>query len=168
MADLQNEVNRLSFLLRLQVIEYLVTEDRIKFGAAPLSDEEMIIIKRMINRLPCCTKRLKDLFIDAHRMQEDKGMFPHAANVGELEWCLKNRQIGYSCIQRVKQPWLPYKEDKELRMLPAFKALTQVYKPLIAQGKPPLPPVDEERVQEEALAIVNHLTAKLTTETKDY
>lgn len=164
MDNVQSEVNRLSLLLRLQVIEYLITEDRIKYGASPLPDEQMVVIKRMVNKLPCCTKRLKDLFNDVHHMQEEKGMFPHPVNVGEMEWCLKNRQIGYVCIQRVRQSWLPFKEDKELRALPAFKMLTAVYRPMLANGKNPLPPIEEDKIQEEALAIVNCLTAKITEE----
>ncbi len=164
MDDMQKEVNRLCLLLRLQVIEYLLKVDRIEYGAPAISDEEMIVVKSMINALPCCTKRLKDLFRDAHQAQREMGMFPHAVNVGELKWCLTNRQIGYQCIQRVKQSWLPFKEDKELRQLPAFRALTEVYRPLIAAGKAILAPIDEDKIQEEALAIVNQVTEKLTEE----
>lgn len=164
MDDMQKKVNHLCLLLRLQVIEYLLKADRIEYGAPALSDEEMVVTKAMINALPCCTKRLKGLFEDAHQAQREMGMFPHAVNPGELKWCLKNRHIGYSCIQKVKHSWLPFKEDKDLRSLPAFRALTEVYRPLIASGKGIIPPIDEDKVQEEAIAIVNQVTEKLMEE----
>ena len=123
MADIQEKVNYLSRLLRVQVIEFLVKEDRIKHGAAPLSDEELEFYKHSINKMSCCTAQLRRLFDDAHDMHEEKGMFPHAVTVGDLEWCLKYRTIGYSSTQNVKHSWLPKKEDAELRTLPAFRAI---------------------------------------------
>lgn len=164
MPSIQDNVNHLSRLLRVQVIEYLVKEDRLKYGAAPLSDEELEFYKHSINKMPCCTAMLRRLFDDAHDMHDEKGMFPHSVSVGDLEWCLKNRGIGYRSIQRVKHSWLPFKEDSELRRLPAFKALATVYRPLIEQGKKILPPVDHKAVENEANAIINEISTHLIGE----
>ena len=158
MADVQEKVNHLSRLLRVQVIEFLVKEDRIKHGAAPLSDEELEFFKHAVNKMPCCTAQLRRLFDDAHDMHEEKGMFPHAVTVGDLEWCLKFRTIGYSSTQNVKHSWLPKKEDTELRTLPAFRALAEVYRPLVIAGKNILPPVDRKAIESEAQAIINQVS----------
>lgn len=164
MQNVQEKVNHLARLLRVQVIEALVKEDRLKYGAAQLSDEELEFYKQYINRLPCCTAMLRRLFEDAHEMHEEKGMFPHAASVGDLEWCIKHRTIGYACVQAVKHSWLPLKSDADLRRLPAFRQLTNIYRPLIAAGKPILPPVDRKAVESEANAIVNELATNLIGE----
>ena len=157
MENVQDKVNYLARLLRVQVIEALVKEDRLKYGAAQLSDEELEFYKQYINRLPCCTAMLRRLFEDAHEMHEEKGMFPHAASVGDLEWCIKHRTIGYACVQNVKHSWLPLKADAELRRLPAFKAISTVYRPLIAAGKPILPPIDKKAIENEANEIINEI-----------
>lgn len=164
MENVQDKVNYLARLLRVQVIEALVKEDRLKYGAAQLSDEELEFYKQYINRLPCCTAMLRRLFEDAHEMHEEKGMFPHAASVGDLEWCIKHRTIGYACVQSVKHSWLPLKSDADLRRLPAFKAIAAVYRPLIDQGKKILPPVDHKAVENEANAIINELSTHLIGE----
>ena len=157
MPDMQNKVNYLAKLLRVQVIEHLVKEDRLKYGAAQLGDEELEFHKQAINKMPCCTAMLRRLFNDAHDMHDEKGMFPHAATVGDLEWCLKHRGIGYRSVQSVKNSWLPLKADADLRRLPAFRAISEVYRPLIAAGKPVLPPIDKKAIEHEANAIVNDI-----------
>ena len=164
MPDMQSKVNYLARLLRVQAIEYLVKEDRLKYGAAQLSDEELEFHKQAINRMPCCTAMLRRLFEDAHEMHQEKGMFPHAVCIGDLEWCLKYRAIGYSSTQSVKHNWLPLKADADLRRLPAFKAIAAVYRPLIDQGKKILPPVDHKAVENEANAIINELSTHLIGE----
>ena len=156
-ANVQDKVNYLSRLLRVQVIEALVKEDRLKYGAAQLSDEELEFYKQYINRLPCCTAMLRRLFEDAHEMHEEKSMFPHAASVGDLEWCIKHRTIGYACVQAVKHSWLPFKSDADLRRLPAFAQLAKTYRPLIAAGKPILPPIDKKAIEHEANEIINEI-----------
>ena len=161
MSNAQDKVNYLARLLRVQVIEYLVKEDRLKYGAAQLSDEELEFHKQAINRLPCCTAMLRRLFSDAHEMHEEKGMFPHAVTVGDLEWCLKYRTIGYGTTQSVKHSWLPFKQDTELRRLPAFVQLAKIYRPLIDAGKAILPPVDRKAIENEATAIINEVTTHL-------
>lgn len=164
MENVQDKVNYLARLLRVQVIEYLVKEDRLKYGAAQLSDEELEFHKQAINRMPCCTAMLRRLFDDAHEMHQEKGMFPHAVCVGDLEWCLKYRGIGYRSVQSVKHSWLPLKADTELRRLPAFKAISAVYRPLIDQGEKILPPVDHKAVESEANAIINEISTHLIGE----
>ena len=69
-----------------------------------------------------------------------------------------------SIPSRVKHSWLPFKEDSELRRLPAFKALATVYRPLIEQGKKILPPVDHKAVENEANAIINEISTHLIGE----
>lgn len=158
MRDIQDNVNHWARLLRVQVIEALVKEDRLKYGAAQLSDEELEFHKQYINRLPCCTAMLRRLFEDAHEMHEEKGIFPHAVTVGDLEWCLKYRTIGYASTQSVKHGWLPLKADSDLRRLPAFRALAEVYRPLVIAGKNILPPVDRKAIESEAQAIINKVS----------
>lgn len=124
---MQNTVNRLCVELRKQVVTALILEDRRKFGAPALNKNEMEWTCMKVFMMPVPTKRIRRLFNDAHEMQDDKGMIPHAANVGELEWCLKNRSVGYECTTAVKYGWLPSKEDADLRTLPAFIELKNVY-----------------------------------------
>ncbi|WP_407444872.1 hypothetical protein [Fibrobacter sp.] len=161
MVNTQELVNHFSKLLRLQAIEYLIKRDCMMYNHPIPSDEEIDFRKSMIFKMPCCTKMLKRLFSDAHDMHEEKGMMPHAVSVGDLEWCLKNRVIGYSCTQRVKHSWLVAKEDDDLRRLPAFIELTRIYKPMIESGKNILPPVEKKAVENEALAIVNELAISM-------
>lgn len=161
MPNIQDKVNYLSGLLRVQAIEYLVKEDRLKHGAPQPSDEELEFFKQSINRMPCCTAMLRRLFEDAHDMHEEKGMFPHAVTVGDLEWCLKYRTIGYRSSQNVKHNWLPLKHDADLRRLPAFRALTEVYRPLVNAGKKILPPINSKAIESEANAIINEISNHL-------
>ena len=161
MENVQEQVNRLSKALRLQVIETLVKIDRVKYGAQKIDGEEMVFTVRCIDALPCCTAQLRNLFNDAHDYHEDIGMFPHAATIADLEYCCKKRSIGYSSTQDVSHYWLPKKEDGDLRTLPAFRQLAAVYRPLVAAGKKILPPMDHNAVVSEATAIVNELTTHL-------
>lgn len=164
MPNIQEQVNNLAKALRLQVIEALIKEDRIKYNAQRPTDEEMLYMVTAIDKLPCCTALLRRLFEDAHEMHEEKGMFPHTACVGDLEWCIKYRHIGYTSTQNVPRSWLPLKADADLRRLPAFKQLANIYRPLIAAGKRILPPVDRKAIESEANAIVNELATNLIGE----
>ena len=161
MANTQDRINHFSKLLRLQVIEYLIKLDCMTYNVPVPAEEEIDFRKAMIFKMPCCTKLLKKLFRDAHDMHEEKGMFPHAVSVGDLEWCLKNRTIGYSCTQRVQHGWLVAKEDEDLRRLPAFVELTRIYRPLIAAGKKILPPVEKKAIENEAMAIINEVATSM-------
>ncbi len=163
MENLQDKVNYLARLLRVQTIEHLVKEDRLKYGAAQPGDEELEYFKYAVNKMPCCTRMLRRLFQDAHDMHEDKGMFPHAACVADLEWCMRYRSIGYSCSQQIRHNWLPFKEDEDLRRLPAMRELSKIYAPMLAAGKRIIPPVDTRAIEREANAIVNMLSTELTT-----
>ena len=165
MDNTQHTVNRLAKNLRLQVIEALFKEDRLKYEGKRPTDDEMFYMVNAVDRLPCCTALLRRLFNDAHEMHEEKGMFPHAVCVGDLEWCIKNRTIGYGVTQSsVPNAWLPLKQDVELRRLPAFLELARIYRPMIEAGKRILPPIDQEKIENEALAIVNGLADKLKGE----
>lgn len=164
MSNVQEQVNSLSKALRLQVIEVLIKEDRIKYNAPRPTDEEMLYMVGYIDKLPCCTAQLRRLFEDAHDYHNDIEMFPHAATIGDLEYCCKHRTIGYSSSQHVPNSWLPFKADADLRRLPAFRQLANIYRPLIAAGKRILPPVDRKAVESEANAIVNELATNLIGE----
>lgn len=161
MDKVQEQVNKLSKALRLQVIEALVKVDRIKYGAERLADDEMLYTVKCIDAMPCCTAMLRRLFEDAHDYHREIGMFPHPACIGDLEWCCKNRVIGYASVQNVRHSWLPLKADDDLRRLPAFRQLAAIYRPLIEAGKKILPPVDRKAIESEANAIINDLTNHL-------
>ena len=158
----QDKVNSLAKLLRVQVIEYLVKEDVFKYRGERLNDADLMMTVKLIDKIPCCTRKLPELFRDAHRYHENIGMMPHAATIADLEFCMKQRYIGFQCEQRIAHSWLPFKEDEDLRRLPAFKQLAQVYAPLIQAGKKILPPVDRKAVVGEATAIINELAITLT------
>lgn len=162
MQNVQDKVNSLAKLLRVQVIEYLVKEDVFKYRGERLNDADLMMTVKLIDRIPCCTRKLPELFRDAHRYHEDIGMMPHAATIADLEFCMKQRYIGFTCEQRIAHSWLPYKEDTDLRRLPAFRQLAQVYAPLIQSGKRILPPVDESAVVSEAQAIINQVSNAIT------
>lgn len=157
----QEQVNKFSKLLRMQVIEFLVKEDVFKYRGERLNDADLMMTVKLIDKIPCCTRKLPELFRDAHRYHENIGMMPHAATIADLEFCMKQRYIGFQCSQRIAHSWLPYKEDEDLRRLPAFKQLAQVYAPLIQAGKKILPPVDRKAVVSEAQAIINELATNL-------
>lgn len=158
----QEQVNKFSKLLRMQVIEFLVKEDVFKYRGERLNDADLMMTVKLIDKIPCCTRKLPELFRDAHRYHENIGMMPHAATIADLEFCMKQRYIGFQCEQRIAHSWLPFKEDEDLRRLPAFKQLAQVYAPLIQAGKKILPPVDERAVVSEAQAIINQVSNAIT------
>lgn len=160
--SVQDSVNKLSRLLRIQVIEALVKEDCIKYGAEIPEDWKLAYTVECIDRLKCCTRKLRSLFRDAHEYHNEIGMFPHPATIADLEFCMDKRFIGFQCEQRIAHSWLPYKEDADLRRLPAFKQLAQIYAPLIQAGKKILPPVDERAVVSEAQAIINQISNAIT------
>ena len=158
----QDKVNSLAKLLRVQVIEYLVKEDLFKYRGERLNDADLMMTVKLIDKIPCCTRKLRSLFADAHQYHKDIGMMPHAATIADLEFCMKQRYIGFQCEQRIAHSWLPYKEDEDLRRLPAFKQLAQVYAPLIQAGKKIIPPVDRKAVVSEAQAIINQVSNAIT------
>lgn len=163
MSSNQQTIDNLANLLRIQVIEFLIKKDYIDHKAQMPSDEELVYMKREIFNMNCCTKKLKSLFRDAHEMHEERDIFPRPVTVSDLEWCMKNRTIGYGCSQSVPKPWLPYKEDRELRTLPAFKELAQIYKPYILEKKP-IPAPSKVQIAEDTSQIVKQLSQTLKME----
>ena len=155
----QSRINELARALRLQVISYLVKEDIFKYRGENLNDEDMGMTIELIDRIPCCTRKLRDLFRDAHRMHEDKGMMPHAVTIGDLEWCMEYRSIGYACEQRIPLSWLPYSEDASLRRLPAFVELDKIYR----RERKAIAPINQKEIISEAQAIINQVANNLTT-----
>ena len=77
--DIQDKVNELAKLLRVQIIEALIKEDCIKYGAEIPEDWKLNFMVESIDKLKCCTRKLRTLFKDAHQYHENIGMFPHAA-----------------------------------------------------------------------------------------
>lgn len=154
----QNKINMLSRALRLQVIEYLVKEDIFKFRGERLDDACMQMTIELIDRIPCCTRKLRELFNEAHRMHEDKCMMPHSVTVGDLEWCMKYYSIGYSCTQRIPLSWMPYHEDPALCRLPAFVELDKIYR----HEHKAIAPIDQKSIENEATSIVNQISLELT------
>lgn len=156
---IQQTINRLARAVRLQTIEYLLKEDAFKYRGARMNEEDTQMAIELIDRIPCCTRKLPELFRDAHRMHEEKGMFPHAVCIGDLEWCMEYRAIGYQCEQRIKYAWLPAPEDESLRRLPAFVELDRIYR----STKKAIPPMAEKNdVLNAANAIINELAISLT------
>lgn len=160
--DIQDKVNEFAKLLRVQIIEALIKEDCIKYGAEIPDPWKLNFMVESVDKLKCCTRKLRTLFKDAHQYHEDIGMFPHAATIADLEYCMDKRFIGFSCEHRIPLSWLPYKEDEDLRRLPAFRKLAEIYKPLIAQGKKILPPINKNAVVDEAQAIINQVAQNIT------
>lgn len=155
----QNTINKLCRMVRLQTIEYLLKEDAFKFRAERMNDEDTATAIRLIDQIPCCTRKLPELFREAHRMHDDKGMMPHSATIGDLEWCMEYRSIGYQCEQQIKYYWLPAPEDINLRNLSAFIELDKIYKNM----KKALPPMAERQdVISATNAIINDLAISLT------
>lgn len=128
MQNIQDKINSLAKLLRVQIIEYLVKEDVFKYRGERLNDADLMMTVKLIDKIPCCTRKLRALFEDAHRMHEDKGMMPHSASVGDLEWCMKYRSIGYRSAHTISYAWLPEPKDNALKNLPAFVELDRIYK----------------------------------------
>ena len=137
MDSTQITVNRLAKTLRLQIIEYLVKEDLFKFRGERLNAEDLKKTIEIIYKIPCCTRKLRALFEDAHRMHEDKGMMPHSASIGDLEWCMRYRSIGYRSEHSISYAWLPEPKDSALKKLPAFVELDRIYR----ESKRAIPPV---------------------------
>lgn len=156
MDKIQRQVNQLCDTLRKQVIAKLLLEDNLKFHAPAPAPEILEFDAMQIFKLNCPTRQLRKLFRDVHDMQDAKGQFQRPACVAELEWCLKFRKIGYPSSLRIKHGWLPAKEDEDLRKLPAFIALANIYK----STNNILPPINEKAVIKEANEIINALTTK--------
>lgn len=160
---MQSKINYLSSIGRMQAISFLIQKDIADYKGKTLSDCEMDYWKNEIYNMPCCTRLLPKLFRDAHEMHEEKGMIPHSVSLGDLKWCLKYRTIGYECTQSVNFYWLPLKQDFELRSLPAFKSLIDIYTKMQKRGKKILSPTKNEDEKENDNQINKLLTQTATT-----
>ena len=159
--DIQEIVNTLAFRLRREVIYTLLKTEFTKFRQ-PIPEKEQLAFEiKAIDALPCCTRLMKRLFEDAQAMRRERGFYPAPATVADLEWCVRNRAIGYSCTQRVRMGWLPKPEDDELRALPSFVELARIYRPMVLNGQKPLPPVERKAIISEATAIINETAANI-------
>lgn len=150
MDEKQEIVNGLAKALRLEVIEHLVKEDIFKYRGSEMNKEDLKLTIMYIDKLPCCTRKLRRLFEDAHDMHEQKGMMPHCVTIGDLEWCLKKRYIGFRCEQEIKNSWLPYPEDTDLVQLPSFIQLEKVY----CEENKVIAPIDTDKIENELMAIL--------------
>ena len=148
MAD-QKLINELARMLKVQAIELLIKEDCLRYNAPIPEHDKMLYMVEEIYRLPVCTKKLRELFADAHEMHEDKGMFPHTVSVGDLE--LVARRYGNYTGEGERFSWLPRKNDERMKTMPAFRQLDAIYR----KEKKATPPIDEESVESEAMRIVN-------------
>lgn len=156
----QQNINNLAKALRIACIRQLLSTDLLKHNATKTVDEaELAWRANEIYKLPIPTARLKNLFADCHQLRSDRGEFPHPVSVADLEYCVKQRAVGYRSSNICKYPWLPSKEDKELRALPEFRMLANVYKnagKVIAPAK--------EMKDTEANLITSHLLKQLRKE----
>ena len=55
----QEQVNKFSKLLRMQVIEFLVKEDVFKYRGERLNDADLAMTVMFIDKIPCCTRKLR-------------------------------------------------------------------------------------------------------------
>ena len=124
-GDYVTRATRLARELRRQVIEACVKADCIRNRAPIPGDVEMSFIVGEIYRLPCATRILDRLFADAHDYHAEIGMMPHAASVQDLEYCIRNRAVGYRSTQNVRHPWLA---PARMQMLTAAKELDALYR----------------------------------------
>lgn len=153
----QNRINTLCEALRKQVVSALIMEDRRKWAAPALSGEEAIWTAQQIFALPVPTRMLRRLFEDAHKLQAARGEMLRPATVGELEWCIKNRSIGYPTSLRVPLGWLPAKEDADLRKLPAFQELKKIYtETKLVVG----PKIEPKKIDHETTELLNRIQLK--------
>lgn len=161
----QEFVNEAAKQIRTAVITKLISLEYIKYNKQLPSIDILNEQAKIIFEMPCCTKMLKKLFEDAHKMRDDRGMYNDSpATIADLEWCIKHRSIGYACIQKVSFGWLPYKQDKELRELPQCKPLLTFYGKQLKCGKNIIAPIEEEKQESEPAKIVNLIANHITKE----
>ena len=145
----QQQINELSRALRVQAIELLIKEDCLRYNTEIPEHDKMLYMVEEVYRLPVCTKKLRDLFAAVHDMHEEKGMFPQVARVGDLD--LVAHRYGDFTGEGERYTWLPRANDERMKMMPAFQALDAIYK----REKKAIAPIDEKRVENEAIKIVN-------------
>jgi len=144
--DIQEQVNTMVKNLRMAVIKKLLMHDIYKFGAAKTVDEAEIAWRaNEIYKMDIPTANLKRLFEDCHEYCREIGMFDGPVRIADLEFCVKKRCIGFKCSGMVKNNWLPRNTDPELRALPEFKKLAELY---ISNGNRAIAPTQTKTTAE--------------------
>ena len=155
----QEQVTKMAAQIRREVIYYLLKNEFLANRQSIPEKETLAYEIERISAIPCQTKLLKRLFEEA---REYRGFYPSAVTIADLEAACKYKPVGYACTQNVKFGFLPWKKDKELRALPAVKALLEGYRVLLKQGqKIPLPAPEgasEGEAKKIAGIVANHLT----------
>jgi hypothetical protein len=156
----QEQVTKMAAQIRREVIYYLLINEFLANRQSIPEKETLAYEIERISAIPCQTKLLKRLFEEAREYREERGFYPSAVTIADLEAAWKYKPVGYVCNQNVKFGFLPWKKDKELRALPAVKALLEGYRVLLRQGqKIPLPAHEGESEAKKIAGIVaNHLT----------
>jgi len=149
-------VNEMAKNLRIACIRVLLSNDLLEHNAAKSVDEtELAWRANEIDKLPIPTARLKKLFADCHQLRVDRGEFPKPVSVADLKYCVQYRAVGYRCSNICKNPWLPAKEDLELRALPEFKQLANHY---LQVGKVIAPVEKSDETNLITAQILSHIT----------
>ena len=158
----QEQVNRLAAQIRREVIYYLLKNEFLANRQSVPEKETLAYEIEKIYAMPCQTKLLKRLFDEAREYRAERGFYPSAVTIADLEAAYKNKTVGYACTQNVKYGFLPFQKDKELRALPAVKTLLEGYRMLLKEGKKiplPLPTNSENKdLQSITNAVAGHLT----------
>lgn len=158
----QEQVTKMAAQIRREVIYYLLKNEFLANRQSIPEKETLAYEIERISAIPCQTKLLKRLFEEAREYREERGFYPSSVTIADLEAAWKYKPVGYACSQNVKFGFLPWKKDKELRALPAVKALLEGYRVLLRQGqKIPLPAnegASEGEAKKIAVVVANHLT----------
>lgn len=148
--------------IRREVIYYLLKNEFLANRQSVPEKETLAYEIEKIYAMPCQTKLLKRLFEEAREYRAERGFYPSAVTIADLEAALKNKAVGYACTQNVKYGFLPWRTDKELRALPSVRTLLEGYRLLLKQGKEIFLPAPEGTSESEAKKIAeiiaNHLT----------
>ena len=158
----QEQVNRLAAQIRREVIYYLLKNEFLANRQSVPEKETLAYEIEKIYAMPCQTKLLKRLFEEAREYRAERGFYPSAVTIADLEAAYKNKAVGYACTQNVKYGFLPWKKDKELRALPSVKTMMEGYRLLLRAGKQiplPAPATSENKdLQSITNAVAGHLT----------
>lgn len=158
----QEQVNRLSAQIRREVIYFLLKKEFLENRQSVPEKETLAYEIERIAAIPCQTKLLKRLFDEAREYRAERGFYPSAVTIADLEAAYRYKAVGYACTQNVKFGFLPWKKDKELRALPAVKAMLEGYRLLLKAGKQiqlPAPATSENKdLHSITNAVAEHLT----------
>lgn len=131
----REQVTKLAAQIRREVIYYLLKNEFLANRQSIPEKETLAYEIERIYNIPCQTKLLKRLFAEAREYREERGFYPSAVTIADLEAAWKYKPVAYVCNQNVNYGFLPWKKDKELRALPAVKALLEGYRDLLKAGK---------------------------------